>query len=164
MKVAFFIAFLCFTGFVFSQNTCEMGFVSDSLYMPSENSYYMATGLVTPELRNGTFVKLFLHRNKYYLMIESKSNLYFDKSEMLEIKSGKKSMFQKDAKQYQKNKYTAFFVLEVYKNYIATLKEEGITSYVFSNNEIALNKQDTKEIKKIADCFYRTINVPATKN
>lgn len=144
------------------QNTCEIGFVTDSLYIPSEGTYYMASGLVTPSLKNGVSVKLFLHRNKYYLMLETKSNLYFDKSEMLEIKSGKKSMFQKEAMQYQKNKYTAFFVMEVYKNYIATLKDEGITAYVFNNNEFSFAKQDIKEVKQIADCFYKTINTKTT--
>lgn len=96
-------------------------------------------------------------------MLELKSNLYFDKADLLEVKSGSKSFYQKEIRQYQKNKHTAFFVFEVYKNYLATLKDEGITSYVFNKNELMFSKSETKEIKKIADCFYSTVNAPVIK-
>ncbi len=97
-------------------------------------------------------------------MLELKSNLYFDKSENLEVKSGSKIFYQKGIKQYQKDKHTGFFVFEVYKNYIATLKDEGITSYVFNNNELVFTKSETREIKKIAKCLYNTYNVLPVKN
>lgn len=147
----------------FSQNTCEMGFTTDSLYDAKQNTFSLADGLVTPVFKNGSQIKLFKVGNRYYLSIEFKNNLYFDKTDDLEIKSGTKSMFQKGIKQQQKNKYTALFAFEIYKNYVGTLKDEGITSFVFNNTENSFSKPEVKEIKKIATCFYQTINVPTTK-
>lgn len=146
-----------------SQNTCEMGFATDSLFIEKDNDFKLADGLFTPNLKNENQIKLFKVGNRYYLCIETRTNLYFDKVDNLEVKSGSKSMFQKSIKQHQKNKHTAFYVMEVYKNYIATLKDEGITSYVFNNAETFFGKQDIKEVKKIANCFYQTINVSHTK-
>jgi len=68
-------------------------------------------------------------------------------------------MVSKGIKQYQKDKHTGFFVMEVFKNYIATLKDDGITSYVFNAKETVLSKSEIKDVKKIANCFYQTINV-----
>lgn len=139
-----------------------MGFVTDTLFNEKDDSFLMADGLTTPMFKSGSQVKLFKVANKYYLEIEVRDNLYFDKVDNLEVKSGSKSMFQKGIKQHQKNKHTAFFVMEVFKNYIATLKDDGITSFVFNNAESTFSKQEIKEIKKIANCFYQTINVPKT--
>lgn len=140
-----------------------MGFVTDSLFIEKDNNYISADGLVTPVFKGGNQIKLFKVGNKYYLTIITKSNIYFDMISDLEIKSGAKSMWPKNVKQHQKDKHTAFFVVEVGKNYIATLKDEGITSYVFNKTETAFSKQEIKEIKKIAACFYQTINVPSAK-
>jgi len=140
-----------------------MGFVTDSLFIEKNNNYILADGLATPVFKNESQVKLFKVGNKYYLTIITKTNIYFDMVSDLEIKSGAKSMWPKNVKQHQKDKRTAFFVVEVGKNYIATLKDEGITSYVFNRNENVFTKQEIKEIKKIATCFYQTINVPNAK-
>jgi hypothetical protein len=142
-----------------AQNTCEMGFVSDSLFIEKDNAFIGADGLKTPVLKGGGEVKLFKVHNKYYLMIICKTHLYFDMESDLEIKSGTKSLVSKAIKQHEKDKHTAFFVVEVLKNYIATLKEDGITSYVFNAKEVVFGKSEVKEIKKIANCFYQTINV-----
>ncbi len=150
-------------GFVHAQYTCEMGFITDSLYIEKDNTFIQSDGLKTPLLKNEGQVKLFKTGNKYYLMIICRTNLYFDLIGDLEIKSGDKSMAPKGIKQHQLNKRTAFFVIEVFKNYIATLKDGGITSIVFNNTETTFGKQDVKEIKKISNCFYQTINVPNAK-
>jgi hypothetical protein len=140
-----------------------MGFVSDSLFVEKDKAFILADGLKTPVFKNESQVKLFKVGNKYYLMLYFKNNTYFDMVSDLEIRSGTKSMWSKGAKQYQQGKHTAFFIVEVYKNYVATLKDEGITSFVFNNNENTFGKQEVKEIKKIANCFYQTINVPNSK-
>jgi hypothetical protein len=140
-----------------------MGFITDSLFIEKDNAYILADGLKTPFFKNESQVKLFKVVNKYYLTIMCKDNIYFDMVSDLEIKSGSKSMSPKGVKQHQKDKHTAFFVVEVYKNYIATLKDEGITSYIFNKTENTFSKQEVKEIKKIATCFYQTINVPNAK-
>jgi len=146
-----------------AQNTCEMGFIRDSLYVEKENTFIGADGLKTPSFKDGGEVKIFKVGSKNYLMLICKSNLYFDLISDLEIKSGTKSMVAKGVKQYQKNKHTAFFVVEILKNYVATLKDDGITSYVFNAKETFLAKNEVKEVKKIANCFYQTINVPNKK-
>lgn len=152
-----------FSIFLKSQNTCEMGFITDSLYKENEEAFVLADGLKTPVFKNESQVKLFKVGNKYYLMIICRNNLYFDLVSDFEIKSGTKSMALKGVKQHQKDKHSAFFVVEVFKNYVATLKDEGITSFVFNNTETSFGKQEQKEIKKIATCFYQTINVPKAK-
>jgi len=146
-----------------AQNTCEIGFIADTLFSEKENSFKTADALVTSVLSNGSQVKFFKTGNQYFLTFIIKDYLYFDKIDDLEIVSGKKSMFQKSIKQYQKDKFTAFFVFEVFKNYINTLKDEGITALVFNGKTSKYNKNDVKEIKKIANCFYETINVTNTK-
>lgn len=159
LRFPFLITSLFFLSVLNAQNTCEMGFVRDSLFIEKDNVFVGADGLKTPALKEGGEVKLFKVQNKYYLMILCKSHLYFDLVHDLEIRSGSKSMFSKGIKQHQKDKYTAFFVVEIFKNYIATLKDDGITSYVFNTKEVAYTKSEIKEIKKIANCFYQTINV-----
>ncbi len=146
------------------QNTCEMGFVTDTLYIETTSEFKPADALITPVLSNGSQLKLFKVANRYFLLIEQKENLYFDKVGDLEIVSGKKSMLQRGVKQYQKNKFTSFFVFEVFKNYINTLKEDGVTEIIFSSKSSKFNKNDVKEIKKVAACFYQTINVSNSKN
>ncbi len=140
-----------------------MGFVPDSLYNEKEKTFSLADALKTPELSNRAQISLFKQGNRYFMNITVKDNLYFDKIDDLELISGSKSWTLRSIKQNQKDKFTSFFVFEVYKNYINTLKEDGITSYVFNKKESKLSKQDVKEIKKIATCFYKTINVDHTK-
>jgi hypothetical protein len=146
-----------------AQNTCEMGFVRDSLFVEKDNAFVGADGLITPSFKDGGQVKIFKVGNKYYLMLTCKSNLFFDVINDLEIKSGTKSMVAKGVKQHQKDKYTGFFVVEILRNYVATLKDNGITSYVFNTKETLFGKNEVKEVKKIANCFYQTINVPNKK-
>jgi hypothetical protein len=159
VKLSFLITCILFFANLSAQNTCEMGFVRDSLFIEKENAFVGADGLKTKPFKDGTEVKLFKVQNKYYLMLLCKSDLYFALVSDLEIKSGSKSMVSKGMKQHQKDKHTAFFVMEVLKNYIATLKDEGITSYVFNTKETVFGKAEVKEVKKIANCFYQTINV-----
>ncbi|MBK7818199.1 MAG: hypothetical protein IPJ60_12145 [Sphingobacteriaceae bacterium] len=130
-----------------AQNTCEMGFVRDSLFVEKDNAFVGADGLITPLFKDGGQVKIFKVGNKYYLMLTCKSNLFFDVINDLEIKSGTKSMVAKGVKQHQKDKYTGFFVVEILRNYVATLKDNGITSYVFNTKETLLVKMKLKKLK-----------------
>ncbi len=149
---------LCFA-VLSAQNNCEMGFVRDSLFVEKDNTFVGADGLKTPVFKDGGEVKIFKVGHKYYLMLICKSNLHMDLVSDLEIISGTKSMVAKGVKQHQKDKHTGFFTIEILKNYVATLKDDGITSYVFNTKETLLAKNEVKEVKKIANCFYQTINV-----
>jgi glutamate racemase len=84
-------------------------------------------------------------------------NLYFNKVDMLEVRSGNKSFYAKDTKQFEYGNHTGYYIIEIFKNYIATLKEEGITSIVFSNSETKFTKQDRTQIMQIAKCFYESV-------
>lgn len=109
-------------------------------------------------LKDFSQVRLFkTTNNKYYLKFIVKRNFYFDKVDVLEIRSGSKSYYAKDTKQYKIDKTTGMFIIEVFKNYISTLKEEGITSLYFSQAETKFTRHDTKQIKQIANCFYNSI-------
>lgn len=146
-----------------AQNNCEQGFVTDTLYNEKEKTFSAGSALITPELSNKSQIAIFKVGNRYFMKITLKDNLYFDKIDDLELVSGSKSWTLRSIKQYQKDKFTSFFVFEVYKNYINTLKDDGLTSFIFNKKENKLSKQDTKEVKKIASCFYKTINVENTK-
>ena len=77
--------------------------------------------------------------------------------DVLEIRSGNKSYYAKESKQYKINKTTGLFIIEVFKNYISTLKDEGITSIYFAKAETDFTRQDASEIKKMSKCFYDAI-------
>ena len=47
-----------------AQNTCEMGFITDSLYIEKDNTFIQSDGLKTPVLKNEGQVKLFKVGNK----------------------------------------------------------------------------------------------------
>ena len=96
--------------------------------------------------------------NKYYLRIIVKQNFYFNKTDVLEIRSGSKSYYAKNVTQYKINKTTGLFIIEIFKNYIFTLKEDGITSLYFAKAETDFTRQDTRQIKEISKCFYTAIS------
>ncbi|MGE0566654.1 MAG: hypothetical protein AB7O73_01785 [Bacteroidia bacterium] len=146
-----------------SQNNCEQGFVSDSLFLEGDNAFVISSCLIAGPLENGDNIKLFRHGKKNFLQIETKTNLYFDKVDDLEINSGNQSMLKKGMRQVEKNKYTGLYVVEIYKNYVATLRDEGITSFTFNHTENSYHKNDVKQIRAIAKCFYKTINIKSTK-
>lgn len=111
-------------------------------------------------LKNNSIVRLYkLKNNKYYLKLIVSENLYFDKIDLLEVQSGTRSYYEKDIKQHELNKSTGYFVFEVYRNYIATLRDEGITAIVFGKVETDFSKQDASQIRHMAKCFYENIVV-----
>ena len=97
--------------------------------------------------------------DKYYLRFIVKQNFYFNKTDVLEIRSGSKSYYVKNTKQYKRNKTTGLFVVEVFKNYVSTLKEEGITSLYFSKAETDFTNKDAKQMKDISKCVYKSITL-----
>lgn len=146
----FFSALLC------AQTNCA--FAKDTFFIPKENKTINGEFLETV-FKNKTIVKLIKSEtNKYYLKMIVPENLYFDRVDVLEIRSGTKSFYAKETKQFQLNKHTGFYVVELYKNYVATLKEDGITSIVFNKAETIFTKQDCSQIKQIAKCFYEAVS------
>jgi len=139
----------------FAQINC--GFNQDTVFIPKENKVITADCIKTT-LKDKSEILLFkTPSNKYYLKLIVTENLYFNKVDLLEIKSGSKSFFAKDTKNFEYDKHAGFYVVEIYKNYAGTLKDEGITSIVFGKAETAFCKQDCSQIKQISKCFYESI-------
>ena len=85
-------------------------------------------------------------------------NLYFDKVDMLEVRSGKKSYYVKNTQHYQYEKHKGYYCFEIFKNYIGTLKDDGITAIEFGKVETSFSKSDCNQVKTIAKCFYESID------
>jgi hypothetical protein len=139
-----------------AQNNCQ-GLTSDTLYIPAKEQVLNGES-IQASMKNSSVVKLFRSGEKYFLKLFVTKNFYFNKVDVLEIRSGSKSYYAKESKQYKINKTLGMFVFEIYKNYVATLREEGITSIVFAEAETDFTRQDANEVKKIAKCFYESIS------
>ena len=143
----------------FSQSEGGFTIIKDTVRIPKENKVLNSEYVITT-LKNGTTFQLIKSSNsKYYLKIVTSENLYFDKTDVLEIKSGKKSFFAKETTNFQLNKNTGFYVVEVFKNYIGTIKDDGITGLQFDKAVTAYNKQDCNQIKHMANYFYESFCV-----
>ena len=162
MKYFFsFFVFLFSYVLIYSQDSCEFNFIKDTIRIPKENKVVDGDYLIAT-LKNGSTVQLVkTSTNKFYLRIESSENLYFGKTDVLEIKSGTKSFFAKETTNFGLTKYRGYYVIEVFKNYIGTLKEDGITGFVFGKAVTVFTKQDCSQIKKMSNYFYESF---CTKN
>ncbi len=157
MKNKFFLFCFLLQVLVFkAQKACETGFVPDTLYLPAEaktvsGQYLQAT------LKNKSVVRLYkTAANRYYMKLIVTENLYFDKTDKLEVQSGTMSFYE-TVRQYELDKATGYYVFEIFKNYIATLKDEGITGIIFGKAETNYTRQDASQVKQIAKCFYENI-------
>jgi hypothetical protein len=140
-----------------AQFRCEGSFIQDTMSLPEAGKVAQGEYLQTT-LKNLSVVKLFKTAdNRYYLKFIVTRNFYFDKIATLEIRSGSKSYYARETKQHKIDKTTGMFVIEVMRNYIVTLKDEGITSIVFNEAETDFTKQDANQIRQIAGCFYESI-------
>lgn len=157
MKAAFTsLCFLLLSVSIFrAQNNCA--FSPDTLFLPKESKTVSADYLQA-SFKNGSSLRLYkTPSNKYYLKLVVTENLYFDKVDLLEIQSGSKSFYSKDTKQLELSKSAGYFVVEIYKNYVATLREEGVTGILFGKVETSFTRSDANQVKQIAKCFYATI-------
>ncbi len=154
--------FITFCLGAFSQNDCA--FVQDTLSVPSltthKDNKVVNVEYVQTALKNRSTVQIFkTETNRFFLKLTVTENLYFNQTEKLEIRSGKKQSWTLETKQYQKDKFTGYYLIEVFRNYIGTLKDDGITAIVFGHAETNFSKQDCSQIKQISKCFYDKIAV-----
>lgn len=141
------------------QVVCEFAFTPDTMSLPGSGKVLQGEYIETT-LKDFSVVRLFKTiENKYYLRMIVKKNFYFDKVDVLEIRSGSKSYYAKDTRQYKINKTTGLFVIEVFRNYVSTLKDDGITSLYFSKAETDFTRQDAGQIRKMSKCFYESISL-----
>jgi hypothetical protein len=133
-------------------------FIKDTLRLPEVNNVLEGES-VSAILKKGSSFKLFkTSNNKYYFKIIVSENLYFNKKDALEILSGTKSIYFKDAVNYELDDHTGFYLVEVLKNYVGTLKDEGVTSIVFNNTETTYTKKECNQVKQMAKYFYESIS------
>ncbi|MDP1802763.1 MAG: hypothetical protein Q8L81_15485 [Bacteroidota bacterium] len=151
------IGILLFSSLGFSQKSGDFAFIKDTIRIPKENKVVNSEYLITT-LKNGTTVQLAkASTGKFYLRICTSENLYFGKTDMLEIKSGSKSFFAKETTNYELSKNSGFYVIEIFKNYIGTLKEDGITGFTFGKAVTTFSKQDCNQVKQMAKHFYENV-------
>lgn len=142
-----------------SQNGCDFEFKNDTIFIPKEEKLLNGDYIET-SLKNQSNVQLFkISETKLYLKLYVTENFYFNKIDVLEIKSGKKSYYAKDTKQFKLTKTKGMFVIEIFKNYLTTLMDYGITSIVFGGAETKFTRQDASQVKKLSTCFYESIFV-----
>ena len=140
-----------------SQSEKVLAFVNDTMTLTGENKVLKGEYVETI-LKNLSVVRLFkTGNNKYYLRFLVTTNFYFNKSDVLEIRSHKKSYYTDKITQYKVNKTMGLFIVEIPKNYIAQLKDESITSIYFNKAETDFTKNDASQIKKIARFFHESI-------
>jgi hypothetical protein len=157
LRFSFFLFFLIFFNSK-AQFICENAFVQDTMSIPETDIVLEGSYVETP-LKDLSVIRLFKTLDeKYYLRMIVKKNFYFNKVGVLEIRSGSKSIYYKNNKQYKLNKTTGMFFTEVQKNYLSTIKDDGITSLYFAEAETEFTRGDASQIKKMAKCFYDAIN------
>jgi hypothetical protein len=158
MKRKFFsvlLFFLC--GLMHGQGPCADKFISDTMSVPLTGKTVAGEFLET-SLKDGTIVRFFkTNSGQYYLRFMISKNFYFNQVSTLEIQSNTKSFYVKNAKQYKVSKSQGMFILEIFRHYVSTIKQEGITAIVFGEVETKFTKQDALQIKDLATCFYETI-------
>ena len=160
MKRIVLLLMSMFLGFcVYSQRTGDFTIFKDTIRVPKENKVYESQYVIR-RLKNGSTIQLIKSsNNKFYMRIVISENLYFDKKDVLEIKSGTKSFYAKETTNYALNKNTGYFTVEIFKNYVGTLKDDGITCLVFGKDETSYSKQDCNQVKQMAKYFYESFCV-----
>lgn len=153
MKYWFIFIFNLFFAVSFAQN-CKEQPVNDSVYKPSEKKKVLAE-IHTIHLSNKGKIFLVNHNGKYFLKLCLNEKMGMVDLGNLEIKSGNRSYFIKNAVYHNINENDAYFFVDMGINYVATLKDEGITSVIYNTKfETKLPKEDMNAVRKTAKCFY----------
>lgn len=134
-----------------------LAFTPDTMTLTGSNKVLNGEYVETT-LKNFSVVRLFKTSDKkYYIRFLVTANFYFDKVDVLEIRSGKISYYAENTKQFKVTKTMGLFIAEIPRNYVAQLKDEGITSLYFNKAETDFTRQDAKHIKQMARFFYESI-------
>jgi hypothetical protein len=157
----------CLLLFFFLVNTCFPqdcpALIADTMTLPGEHKALNGEYLEA-QMKNGSTIRFFKTENEHiYLRIVVTKNFYFNQVSTLEIKSGSKSYYIKNAKQYKLDKVHGLYVAEIYSNYLNTLKELGITAIDFGGVVTDFTKHDASEVKNAAGCVYNTLSQKGVK-
>ncbi|MCA0431058.1 MAG: hypothetical protein LCH32_11225 [Bacteroidetes bacterium] len=150
------LGLLFITNVIIAQSDCS--FTNDTIFIVEQNKTLSGKSIKTNFKNNSEFKIIKVDDGKFYIQLSVTENLYFDKKDNLELESNGKSILFKNVLHQQLNKYTGLYVVEIWKNYIATLKDEGLTSITFNKAKTKFYKSDSKAVKQIANCFYNETN------
>ncbi len=160
MKQQFLIILLSFFVLqLFAQkSTCDMyPLKMDSVYLsnPLVKEFVEVSSLSTKNNYKVQFVK---QGKKNNLIIIVKYSIESDKQGSLYIFSNKKQFFLKQIAFKRMDKDFAYFIIDINSNYVATIRDNGLTSLYFNDSmTFEIPKADSELIKKQADCFYTII-------
>lgn len=145
---------LVFLAGILKSQSCKELFVNDSLFKPNEK-IKVPVKTLNCALKNGGMLQLINNNGKYILKLSLSDKLGLMETGPLEIKSGNRSFFVKNATLYDIKESHPYFLIDVLINYIGTLKDDGINSVIFNGKfEAKLSREDSNQIKKTAKCFY----------
>jgi hypothetical protein len=154
-----FIAACVFSMMAFcaqAQDVCA--FIPDTMSVPGQGTILQGDYIETT-LKNQSEVRFFRAKgNKLYLRMIVTENFYFDKVDMLEIRSETKSFYAKNTRQHKVSKTKGLYIVEIFPNYLSTLKEYGITGIAFGQAETRFTRQDARQVKAIASCLHSNLS------
>ena len=160
-KSALLLLFFLFVNTGFSQDCPAL--VPDTMTMPGDHKA-MNGEYLEAQMKNGSTVRFFKTENeRLFIRLVVTKNFYFNQVSTLEIQSGSKSYYIKNAKQYKLDKGHGLFVAEIYRNYLITLKEFGITAIDFGGVVTDFTRHDASAVKQIAKCVYATLSKNGAK-
>ncbi len=149
-SISFFLFLLTLSFSVSAQEvTCENSFSTDTLsFLP--DGPLMEGEMIQTTLKNKSIVQMYsMDKKRFYIRIYITENFYFNKVDILNIESGKWSYPVKNCKQFKVNKTLGMYVFEVQKNYLATLRDEGMTGLLFAGAETNFTRSDGHQIKNV---------------
>jgi hypothetical protein len=133
-------------------------FIPDTMTMPGDHKPIDGEYLEA-QMKNGSTVRIFRTPDeRLFLRLVVTKNFYFNQVSTLEIQSGSKSYYLKNTKQYKIDKGHGLFVAEIFRNYLGTLKELGITALDFGGAVTDFTRQDASAVKKMAQCMYSSLS------
>ncbi len=152
--VSFFFVFLVLKG---QEHTCENSFLQDTITLPLDGKLLEGEMLQTT-LKNQSRIQMYaIDRKRFFIRIYVTENFYFNKIDVLTVESGKWTYPVKNCKQHKISKTMGMYVFEVQKNYLATLRDEGMTGLIFAGATTDFTRNDGQQIKKMCRCFYQTM-------
>ncbi|MBS1634428.1 MAG: hypothetical protein JST26_00805 [Bacteroidetes bacterium] len=137
-----------------AQENCE--FTQGTCDLPGEKQAGLQVSMLDNTIKNNYHIQLIdYNHTKQFLKIIVTDNLGFGKTASLLLKSGSKQIFFKSVTLKPIDKTSAYFIVDLYSNYVVTLKEYGLTNIIFNDNmEFVIPRQDSETIKQSAKCFY----------
>jgi hypothetical protein len=138
-----------------AQEACA--FTPDTMGIPGAQKTLDGSYIETT-LKNRSQVRFFKATDgKLYLRLIVTENFYFDKVDVLEIQSETKSYYAKQTRQHKVDKSHGLFLIEIFPNYVTTLKEHGITGISFAQAQTRFTRTDARQVKAIADCLHQSL-------